>query len=331
MFNPTFIIILAWGGPALAATLVVLWTELRRALQDTSKREQVAPASWTRENQIDIEPNPAPPKNGQHVVITVPGIRTFGGWQDRLTAQLEQTETGIIVHNYRFGYFSIIAFAFPFLCLVLRSLVVRRFREEIREQLRENRGARVDLVGHSFGTHVIAYALRSLHREGLDFQVHTVLFAGSVLKVDFPWRSLINSGHVHRVVNDCGTRDDILVLSQATVLLMGMAGRVGFNGSESARFRNRYFDFGHGGYFTDKRGVPDYRFMSEWWLPVLTTDAAPAPHDPREGNTWTGFWTFWCSSNLQEPIRVAVYASIPVALSALVLPLLALAAGNRMP
>jgi hypothetical protein len=124
----------------------------------------------------------------------------------------------------------------------------------------------------------------------------------------------MNSGHVHRLVNDCGTRDNILVLSQAGILLMGMAGRVGFNGFNDARFLNRYFEFGHGVFFT-YGGAPDSRFMSEWWLPVLTSDARPVKHDVRKGSTWNGFWTFVL--NNAEPIKVVAYASIPLALSVL--------------
>ena len=246
--------------------------------------------------------------NPRHLVVTVHGIRTFGQWQDRLASLLEENEPGVLVLNYRYGYFSVLAFMLP----LLRALFVRQFRNELREILKTYRGARVDLVGHSFGTHLIGYALRGLHREGLDFRVHTVLLAGSVLKVNFPWRSLMDGGRVHRLVNDCGTRDDILVLSQAAVLGTGMAGRAGFNGLTHARFRNRYFAFGHGGFFTGSDGTPDDAFMSEWWLPLLTSDAPPSPHDVREATAVIGFWTFVL--NNAEPIKVAVYTSIPAAL-----------------
>ena len=54
---------------------------------------------------------------------------------------------------------------------------------------------------------------------------------------------------VKRLVNDCGTNDAVLILSQAAVLFTGMAGRTGMAGLEGSRFVNRYFNHGHGGYF----------------------------------------------------------------------------------
>ena len=258
----------------------------------------------------------------RHLIITVHGIRTFGQWQDRLATVLEQNEPGVVVFNYRYGYFSVLAFLIPY----VRRLVVWRFRSELQETVQKDRWDRVDLVGHSFGTHLIGFALRDLHRQGLDFRVHTVLLAGSVLKVDFPWRTLMDSGRVHRLVNDCGIRDSILVLSQAGVLFMGMAGRVGFNGMTHARFRNRYFGFGHGGYFSLGE-TPDDRFMTEWWLPLLTNDAPPVPRDEREGNALNGFWTFVLDNT--EPIKIVAYTSIPVALCILFFTLWRVANANE--
>lgn len=63
----------------------------------------------------------------KHLVVTVHGIRTFGGWQERLEALLTQdrsNQSGTQVVNYRYGYFSVLAFLIP----PLRLLVVRRFR-----------------------------------------------------------------------------------------------------------------------------------------------------------------------------------------------------------
>jgi hypothetical protein len=135
---------------------------------------------------VDESSTPTQSSSLRHQVITVHGIRTFGEWQDRLGKLLEQAEPGISVHHYRYGYFSVVAFMVP----LLRWFVVRKFRDDLRDLLRRDPEARVDLVGHSFGTHLIAHALRGLHSEGLNFRIHTVLLAGSVLKVDFPRRSL---------------------------------------------------------------------------------------------------------------------------------------------
>ena len=77
----------------------------------------------------------------------------------------------------------------------------------------------------------------------------------------FPWRELMDVGAAFRVINDCGIKDSVLVLNQFLVLFTGMAGRVGFVGmSDRKRFINRFFAFGHSGYF-ETGGVADDTFV----------------------------------------------------------------------
>jgi pimeloyl-ACP methyl ester carboxylesterase len=117
------------------------------------------------------------------LVVTVHGIRTFGNWQERLESLLvrndvEANSTNI---NYKFGYFSVIAFLVP----LFRWLVVRRFRRFLVLIVESNTWDRIDLVGHSFGTHVIAWALYGIPAAKRP-KIHTLIFAGSVLKSSFP-------------------------------------------------------------------------------------------------------------------------------------------------
>ena len=85
-----------------------------------------------------------------HLIVTVRGIRTYGHWQERLEALVlaEASDTPIEFVNYKFGYFSVVAFALPF----LRWSVVRRFRNELVKLCNSQPRSRIDLVGHSFGT-----------------------------------------------------------------------------------------------------------------------------------------------------------------------------------
>jgi hypothetical protein len=108
--------------------------------------------------------------------------------------------------NYKFGYFSTFAFIIP----LFRWLVVRRFRKELIKLCDGAPRSRIDLIGHSFGTHIIAWGVAGLPSRS-KIQIHTVILPGSVLRADFPWRDLIGS-RVKRVVNDCGTEDAVLLL-----------------------------------------------------------------------------------------------------------------------
>lgn len=237
------------------------------------------------------------------LVVTVHGIRTYGQWQERLESLVASAspEEDIDFLNYKYGYFSVIAFIIP----LFRWLVVRRFRREL-VGLTAKQYARIDLVGHSFGTHVIAWSLTSKQAARIP-AIHTIILAGSVLRSGFPWRDLIGS-RVKRVVNDCGSRDSILLLSQFLILFTGMAGRTGFSGATGATYRNRYSEFGHSGYFQDAHGRPSDAYMHTHWVPLLTGVPKPvASFDERKPRWFDGLVTFL--GNNAEPIKILVYVT----------------------
>jgi len=235
-----------------------------------------------------------------HLVVTVHGIRTFGQWQDRLERLLSPSppETSRTVIAYRYGYFSVLAFLAP----PLRWLVVRRFRSFFLDQCEGGNWERIDLVGHSFGTHIIGWALHGIPVARRP-KIHTIILAGSVLKNTFPWQTLIGKG-VGRLVNDCGTKDGILILTQFLVLFTGMAGRLGFNGGTGRNFRNRFFAYGHSDYFIEN-GQPFDRFMENYWVPLLTSDGETEMVDVRESKMLTGIEATLL--NNAEPIKLAAY------------------------
>src|SRR4051812_17232591 len=118
------------------------------------------------------------------LLVTIHGIRTFGAWQRRLENLISTSDLNINVHHFRFGYFSFLAFYVP----LLRRLVVRRFSRELEALIFRLRPDRIDLVAHSFGTYVAAWALR---RSRLEVKIDTLILCGSVLRPSFYWADLI--------------------------------------------------------------------------------------------------------------------------------------------
>lgn len=237
----------------------------------------------------------------EHLIISVHGIRTFGDWQNRLTTLVQAKNENIELQNYQYGYFSVFAFIFP----LTRWLVVRRFRRELLRQIVLKKPTRLDLVGHSFGTHIIAWALQGV-RDRSDLRVHTLILAGSVLRSDFYWGELIPKS-VGRVINDCGSRDAVLLASQFLVLFTGMAGRTGFVGMNGPEFVNRYSGFGHSGYFQDSDGKPN-DYMADRWLPLLLSSDRSIYFDERTApSPWRGVG-IWLTNNF-EPIKLMVVIS----------------------
>jgi len=229
----------------------------------------------------------------KRLIITVHGIRTYGDWQERLeTLTKNLAHEHVDFRHYKYGYFSIFAFVFP----LTRWLVTSKFRQELKRQIASD-WERIDLVGHSFGTHIISWAVKGLSNN--DTKIDTILLAGSVLKSNFPWQELLDT-KVKRVVNDCGTKDAILLLSQFGVLLTGMAGRVGFTGMTGVQLRNRFFPFTHSEYFDNENS-----FMEKHWIPLLFEDAPATAIDHRENTTVSSIFN-WLIYNI-EPIKILVW------------------------
>lgn len=247
--------------------------------------------------------HPMPSESIEHIVVTVHGIRTFGQWQERLSNLVTGSNAKVEVANFHYGYFSVLAFLFP----PFRWLTTRRFRVHLRAVAATYPGKEIDLVSHSFGTHIVGYALYGLGVADRP-RIRNVILSGSVLRTSFPWADLINGGVVRRVINDCGTRDNILLLSQLFVLFTGMAGRLGFRGMTGKRFINRYFQGGHSHYFESANGPSD-AFMEKHWLPTLAFNSDPIPHDERSG---AGPLQGVTHTLLQvaDPIKLLVYTGV---------------------
>jgi hypothetical protein len=240
----------------------------------------------------------------RHLIITVHGIRTFGDWQRRLEQLIHAKSPDISVYHFVYGYFSMIGFIVP----LTRWLVVRRFRRELISLVRRSNPTRVDIVAHSFGTHLAAWALRQLPPDE-KLQIHTLVFAGSVLRSDFYWADLFPKRLV-RVVNDCATRDLALIPSQFLVPFTGMAGRTGFVGMTGPEFCNRYSAFGHSGYFKDATGQVSNEYMLSKWIPLFLQRGPIDLFDDRKAPTpWRGL-SIWLVNNF-EPIKL-IFLLTPV-------------------
>jgi hypothetical protein len=242
----------------------------------------------------------------ERVVVTVHGIRTFGQWQGRLSALIASADPDAIVYNYHYGFFSVLAFLIP----PLRAIRVGSFRRTLQGIVKDHPDADITLVGHSFGTHMIGWAIaKGFAGKGVAFA--QVILAGSVLRQDFDWQRLIDEDVVGRVINDCGADDAILLLSQFGVLFTGMAGRLGFSGATGVALFNRIHLGGHSHYFVDASGAPDDRFMQTNWLPLILGTARPANIDMRAAPSAVRGFTHWLIQNA-DGMKIAVIAALAI-------------------
>lgn len=206
-------------------------------------------------------------------VLTVHGIRTFGNWQNKLSTLITSTFSGIKISSYKYGYFSELSFLVPF----LRNIKVDDLKKKLINTFESSPDQQFIIFCHSFGTYLVAFALKSLVAEGRTLPIQLVVTSGSVLKSRFDWNFYLRAT-TGKIVNDCGNSDSILILSEILVYGTGMAGRSGFYGFENDRIINRHFEGGHSHYFDN------HEFINKYWLPLLDTQMQVNSINTREAS-----------------------------------------------
>lgn len=200
--------------------------------------------------------------------ITVHGIESRGEWQTDFQKIIEQHTTSINFEKYSYGIYPLLSFATPF----ARNIEVYRFKSALNYILENNE--RVMIFCHSFGTYVTVKALEGISKDKLK-KIKFLVMAGSVLKSSYDFQWLLENSEC-KIINECGSRDLPLLTSKLFVLNTGMAGRVGFKGSNNSRFMNRFYNFGHSEYF-----LKENNFMISKWLPLFEENNNPCYIDSR--------------------------------------------------
>lgn len=203
-------------------------------------------------------------------VVTVHGIRTFGHWQSRLEAIVCNRASFVGFESYKYGYFTIFSFLIPY----LQRREVKKLTSHLRQLFLDSGKKKLVIFCHSFGTYLVAHALKQLSGEDDAPYIDKLVLSGSVLKADFDW-AFVKKFEGMKVINECGTNDYVLWLSEAFIPKTGMAGKTGFYGFHSEKFMNRYFKGGHDLYFKGDT------FMEENWLPLISAEEIITPYDAR--------------------------------------------------
>ncbi|KAB7687913.1 hypothetical protein GBN24_13700 [Plesiomonas shigelloides] len=255
--KPTQIIGLT-AYPNLVTRFETEFSELDFSLKDYSS------SSWKTTIRNRIEWN-AESVNGRervpnkNIIVSIHGIRTLGKWQNRLEHEIIRNLPEFEIKTYRYNYFSCIQLLLPF----ARKKIIKHFREELILIINSYPNAEFHFISHSFGTYVLANAIRTLPID-TELKVKNIILAGSVLKEDFQWAPLKNKFGIENIINECGYNDNILLLSKIACFDMGMAGRRGFMGCDEVI--NRFYLGGHD--FFDRES----NFMSKYWLPFFHGD-----------------------------------------------------------
>jgi hypothetical protein len=126
-----------------------------------------------------------------------------------------------------------------------------------------------DIIAHSFGAWLVGQTLRS----NPDVRVARVIMAGSVLRPDFDWHTIIADGQAEAVLNHYGGRDLWAFVSEFFIPDSGPAGFRGFARCPGI-FNRREPEFRHLTFFLRSHIGTVHRTL---WRPFLTLPASELP------------------------------------------------------
>lgn len=152
-------------------------------------------------------------------------------WQEEFSWQIaNRLRYSAPVLIYKYGWATIDVLV----CWLHRKLASRlgeRMRIAIAQAEASQRPTRPDIIAHSFGTHLLSMVLTDPDFEDLKFG--RVVTAGSIIRPDFDWDSLIENDRVEAVLNHVGGKDKPVLISQFVIPCTGPGGRVGYTANKA--------------------------------------------------------------------------------------------------
>lgn len=219
-------------------------------------------------------------------MIVVHGMNTRGAWQEDLSwliANKLKYSAPVLIHKY--GWATVDVLWAPFHRKLAKNLghKIRRASDYARA-----RGlvAAPDVLVHSFGTRLFSLVLHD--DEFADLRFGRVITAGSIIRPDFAWSSLIETEKIEGILNHMGGKDKPVLAAEFLIPGTGPSGRAGFD--DPAAHNHLTPQFGHSGclseeglgaalsrgglwdrFFTQPSGlfVPDNPFRRDPWRPVF--------------------------------------------------------------
>lgn len=181
-----------------------------------------------RREYLEDELPPPPNPKVTHVVFVIHGIRDRGFWTKKIAQKIREyaarpDQVRCITASY--GYFPML----PFLFKWGRYEKVEWLMDLYCEVRAHYPNAKFSYVGHSNGTYLLARALEAYPQT----RFKSVVFAGSVVRRNFPWVDYTSTRRVRRVLNYVASMDWVVALLPKGLeplrwFDLGGAGHVGF-------------------------------------------------------------------------------------------------------
>jgi pimeloyl-ACP methyl ester carboxylesterase len=144
-----------------------------------------------------------------NTVFVIHGIRDDGYWTHRIAERVRRAgqseqDTKYLFRGWTptYGYFAMLPFLLPW----VRREKVEWFMDQYVSAFAQYPNSDFHYVGHSNGTYLAARALRAYPA----FHLKHILFAGSVVRYDFPWQAMFRARRVHRLQNMVACDDRVV-------------------------------------------------------------------------------------------------------------------------
>jgi pimeloyl-ACP methyl ester carboxylesterase len=186
------------------------------------------------------------------VVVATHGIRTRGKWQKDLAPLLSRKGFTPVLPDY--GYFLLLQLVTP----RSRRKKVDWFRDEYTRVCKDQGCDRPSIVGHSFGTYLIARSMEIYPEIKFD----RVILCGAIVRRDYDWGAHAERGQIHKVLNQYGGLDIWARLVEWVVKDAGQSGLLGFEKAHAALIEQGRPEFRHSDYFYALN-------FTDTWLPFL--------------------------------------------------------------
>lgn len=181
------------------------------------------------------------------VIFVIHGIRDAGYWTQKVARKIQilalEKKMVVELETSSYGYFPML----PFLLPVSRKAKVEWLMDQYTENYAKFPKAEFSFIGHSNGTYLLAKALKDY--PFCSFK--NIVFAGSVVRKDYNWDELFESGRVQAAINFVATGDWVVAIfpkffQTLNVSDLGSGGHDGFTKSK----HNTQIKFVKGGHGT---------------------------------------------------------------------------------
>lgn len=200
-----------------------------------------------------------------HVILIIHGIRDRGGWQHMVSAELSDSTT--IAIPIKYGRFDAMQFLFPRLANLIAWVTneptpIVRVEREMRTAIAQFKDAKISVIAHSFGTHLLSRLLQ----DQTDLRIWRIALCGSVVKQSFRWDTVkervgdrADDAKRNYIVNDCGSGDIWPAVAEMLSFGYGAAGTDGFG---SSLVEDRYHTGKHSVFLEPE-------FVRRYWVPFF--------------------------------------------------------------